>query len=174
MVGKALTLNGQRFTVIGVTAQGFRGTFPVGGPDLWVPFAMYREVLTGLGFEGFNSRRGLIYQAFGRLKDGTSIEQAQAHVDGIGRALAESYPTDNRGRSFALRSLTDGAFPPAFKQQLVLSGSVGMAVVGLVLLIACGNAANLLLARGEHASAGDCRPAVHGREPAATDPAVSD
>src|SRR5262245_2722648 len=70
IVGKALTLNGQRFTVIGVTAQGFRGTVPVGGPDLWVPFAMYREVLTGLGAEGYNSRRGLIYQAFGRLKDG--------------------------------------------------------------------------------------------------------
>ena len=147
IVGKPLTLNGQSFNVIGVTAEGFRGTFPVGGPDLWVPFAMYREVLTGLGAEGYNSRRGLIYQAFARLKDGTSLEQAQANVDGIGRALAESFPTDNRGRSFALRPLAEAAFPPAFKQQLVLSGSLGMAVVGLVLLIACGNVANLLLAR---------------------------
>jgi macrolide transport system ATP-binding/permease protein len=147
IVGRALTLNGQSFTVIGVTAEGFRGTFPVGGPDLWVPFAMYREVLTGLGAEGFNSRRGLIYQAFARLKEGVSLEQAQANVDSIGRGLAEAFPTDNRGRSFALRTLTEAAFPPAFKQQLVLSGSVGMAVVALVLLIACGNVANLLLAR---------------------------
>jgi predicted permease len=147
VVGTSLTLNGQSFNVIGVTAEGFRGTFPVGGPDLWVPFAMYREVLTGLGAEGYNSRRGLIYQGFGRLKDGVTLEQAQANVDGIGRGLAESYPTDNRGRSFALRSLTEAAFPPAFRQQLVLAGGLGMAVVGLVLLIACGNVANLLLAR---------------------------
>jgi predicted permease len=147
IVGQALTLNGQAFNVVGVTAEGFRGTFPVGGPDLWVPFAMYREVLTGLGAEGYNSRRGLIYQAFARLKDGVSLEQAQANVDGIGKALAESFPTDNSGRTFALRSLGEAAFPPAFRQQLVLSGSLGMAVVGLVLLIACGNVANLLLAR---------------------------
>ena len=147
IVGQSVTLNNQSFNVIGVTAEGFRGTFPVGGPDLWVPFAMYREVLTGLGAEGYNSRRGLIYQGFGRLKDGVTLEQAQANVDGIGRGLAESYPTDNRGRSFALRSLTEAAFPPAFRQQLVLAGSLGMAVVGLVLLIACGNVANLLLAR---------------------------
>ena len=90
IVGKALTLNGHNFTVIGVTGEGFRGTFPIGGPDMWVPFAMYREVLTGLGAEGYNSRRGLIYQAFARLKDGVSLEQAQANVDGIGRGLAES------------------------------------------------------------------------------------
>ncbi len=147
IVGKPLTLNGHNFTVIGVAGEGFRGTFPVGGPDLWVPFAMYREVLTGLGAEGYNSRRGLIYQAFARLKDGVSLEQAQANVDGIGRGLAESFPTDNRGRSFALRPLSEGVFPPAFKQQLVLSGSLGMAVVALVLLIACGNVANLQMAR---------------------------
>jgi putative ABC transport system permease protein len=147
IIGKALTLNGHSFTVIGVAGEGFRGTFPVGGPDLWVPFAMYREALTGFGADGYNSRRGLIYQAFGRLKDGVTLEQAQANVDGIGRALAESFPTDNRGRSFALRTLTEAAFPPAFKQQLVLSGSLGMAVVALVLLIACGNVANLQLAR---------------------------
>ena len=147
IVGKTLTLNGHNFTVIGVAGEGFRGTFPIGGPDVWVPFAMYREVLTGLGAEGYNSRRGLIYQAFARLKDGVSLEQAQANVDGIGRGLAESFPTDNRGRSFALRPLSEGVFPPAFKQQLVLSGSLGMAVVALVLLIACGNVANLQLAR---------------------------
>lgn len=72
---------------------------------------MYREVLTGLGLEGYNSRRGLIYQAFARLKEGTSLEQAQANVDSIGRALADNFPTDNRGRSFALRPLAEAASP---------------------------------------------------------------
>jgi predicted permease len=147
IVGQMVTVNGHDFTVIGVTANGFRGTAPVGGPDLWVPFAMHREVLTGLGAELYNSRRGLGYQAFARLRDGVSLEQARSNADAIGKSLAEAFPRDNRGRSFSLRPMSEGAFPPAFKQQLVLSGSLGMAVVGLVLLIACGNVANLLMAR---------------------------
>jgi predicted permease len=147
LIGKNVTLNGQGFTVIGVTAEGFRGTQPVGGPDLWVPSAMHQQVLTGLAAEMYQSRRGLGYQAFARIKDGVTLEQARANADAIGKGLAEQFPTDNRGRSFSLQPMADGNLPPAFKQQLVLSGSLGMAVVGLVLLIACANVANLLMAR---------------------------
>ena len=147
IVGRSIRLNGHDFTVVGVTARGFRGTAPVGGPDLWVPFAMHRELLTGLGAEMYNSRRGLGYQAFARLKDGVTMEQAQANADAIGKALASEFPRDNAGRTFSLRPLAEGALPPAFRQQLVLSGTLGMSIVGLVLLIACGNVANLLMAR---------------------------
>jgi predicted permease len=149
IVGRTISLNGQAFTVVGVTAEGFRGTTPIGGPELWVPWAMYREALTGLGLEGYNSRRGLIYQGVARLKDGVTLEQAQGNVEAIGNALANDFPTDNRGRTLTLRSINDSAFPPAFRRQLTLSGTVGMTVVGLVLLIACGNVANLLLARAQ-------------------------
>jgi predicted permease len=147
LIGQSIRLNGHDFTVIGVTAEGFRGTTPVGGPDLWVPFAMHQEVLTGLGADMYKSRRGLMYQAFARLKDGVSIEQARANADAIGKALAESFPTDNLGRTFGVRPMSEGVIPPAFQQQLVLSGTIGMVVVGLVLLIACANVANLLMAR---------------------------
>ncbi|MGE3885963.1 MAG: ABC transporter permease [Vicinamibacterales bacterium] len=149
LVGQSITLNGHPFTVIGVTADGFRGTNVIGGPDLWVPWAMYREVLTGVGLEGYTSRRGLIYQAVARLRDGVTLEQARANADAIGKALERDFPTDNRGRTFSVRPLTDSVLPPAFRQQLNLSGAVGMTVVGLVLLIACGNVANLLMARAQ-------------------------
>ena len=101
-----LTLNGQSFNVIGVTAEGFRGTFPVGGPDLWVPFAMYREVLTGLGAEGYNSRRGLIYQGV-RPPEGRRVARAGAgerrrHRPGPGRELTR--PTIAAARSRCGRS----------------------------------------------------------------------
>lgn len=147
IVGRQIRLNGHDFTVVGVTAQGFRGTTPVGGPDLWVPFAMHQQLLTGLTAEMYKSRRGLTYQAFGRLKDGVTLEQARANVDAIGKSLEASFPSDNRGRTYTLAPMAEGAMPPAFRQQLVLSGTIGMVVVGLVLLIACGNVANLLLAR---------------------------
>ena len=146
-VGRALTLNGRPFTVIGVTREGFRGTATFGGPELWVPMSMYREVLSGQAVEFYDSRRGLFYEAVGRLKPGVSVQQAQASMQALGKGLEEAFPADFRGRSLAVRSLADGTFPPAFQQQLVLAGSVLMAVVGLVLLIACANVANLLLAR---------------------------
>ncbi len=147
LIGQPITLNGRPFTVIGVTGEGFRGTATLGGPELWVPFSMYREALSGPALEFFTSRRALIFEAVGRLKPGVSLEQAQANVDAIGKGLEEAFPTDFRGRSLAVRPITDGNFPPQFQQQLVLAGSVLMGVVGLVLLIACANVANLLLAR---------------------------
>ena len=51
LIGQAIKLNGHEYTVIGVTGEGFRGTTPVGGPELWVPFAMHQQALTGLGTE---------------------------------------------------------------------------------------------------------------------------
>ena len=147
VVGTPISLNNLNFTVIGVTAEGFRGTFSVGGPDLWVPLAMYRDLLTGIPLEMYNTRRGLGYQAFARLKDGVTLEQARANAEAIANGLAESFPNDNRGRVFELRPLAEATFPPAFKQQLVLSATLCLSIVGLVLLIACGNVANLLLAR---------------------------
>ena len=147
LVGQTIDLNGRAFTVIGVAGEGFRGTTQIGGPALWVPLSMYREVMSGIALEFYNSRRGLGYQVHARLKDGVTVEQANANVAAIGKSLEESFPTDNRGRSFRVRPLIEGTLPPAFQRQLMLSGSVLMAIVGLVLLIACGNVANLLLAR---------------------------
>jgi putative ABC transport system permease protein len=98
ITGKQIRLNGHDFTVVGVTAQGFRGTTPVGGPELWVPFAMNQQLLaSGLPAEQYRSRRGLTYQAFGRLKDGVTLEQARANVDSIGQSLAAAFPNEIAG-----------------------------------------------------------------------------
>src|SRR5918993_1006280 len=59
IVGDTITVNGRAFTVIGVTAEGFRGTNTIGGPELWVPFGVYREVTSGFLFENWDSRRAL-------------------------------------------------------------------------------------------------------------------
>jgi macrolide transport system ATP-binding/permease protein len=147
IIGREIMLNGRSFNVVGVTDEAFRGTFTIGGPALWVPMAMYREVLSGLALEFYNSRRGLGHQVHARLKDGVTLQQARANVAALFKGLEEQYPTDNRGRSATVLSLADGALPPAFRQNLVRAGGLLMAVVGLVLLIACGSVANLLLAR---------------------------
>jgi predicted permease len=147
ILGDTITVNGRAFTVIGVTGEGFRGTTTLGGPEMWVPFGLHREVTTGFTAENWDVRRALILQVNGRLKDGITVDQAQANLQGIAKALEQEFPSDNRDRTVTVVPLAQSTINPGFRENMVLAGGLLMAVVGLVLLIACGNVANLLLAR---------------------------
>jgi predicted permease len=147
LVGKVITLNGQPFTVVGIAPEGFRGTDVVGGPQLWVPSMMHRQVLSGIFLDWYETRRALLFNIFGRLKPGVSIEQAAAELKTIAASLEARFPKDNDKRSVALLPLNDALINPNVQGQAVLAGWVLMAIVGLVLLIACANIANLQLAR---------------------------
>ena len=147
IVGDTITINGRAFTVVGVAGEGFRGTTTLGGPELWVPFGAHREVTSGFVAENWDSRRALLFQVHGRLKDGVTLEQAQAGLQGIARSLEEQFPADNRGRTVTLLPLAQSTVNPGFRENMVMAGGLLMGIVALVLLIACGNVANLLLAR---------------------------
>jgi len=148
IVGKSITLNQQPFTVIGVTPKNFQGTFVGPGPDIWIPDAEHDQVLTGLQKEWFMERRPLIMFAFGRLKPGVTMQQAEANLQTVAAQLAKEYPNDNDGRNVRLLPLAQTTVGPNGRQLFVKAGMMLMTVVGLVLLIACANLANLLLARG--------------------------
>ena len=147
IVQRTITVNGRAFTVLGVAAESFKGTNAIGGPQLWVPFAMYREILSGFALEGWNSRRSLLFNITGRLKPGVSIDEAQANMAAIGSALAQEYPNENGNRTATLVPLAEATINPGFRGVVVNAGGLLMVVVGLVLLVACANVANLLLAR---------------------------
>jgi macrolide transport system ATP-binding/permease protein len=147
IVGKQITLNNQSFTVIGVAPENFRGTFAIGNTDFWVPTAMHDQVLTGIAREWFTSRRAVLFNVVGRLKPGVTKEQAEAAMKAIGARLEREYPNDNEQRSVMLMPLTEAAINPNFRAVFVRAGGLLMTVVALVLLIACANVANLLLAR---------------------------
>ena len=147
IVGKTITLNGQSFTVVGVAPVGFQGINALGGPDLWVPMAMHGQILSGIFAEFFNERRALLFNVIGRLKPGVTIQQAEGALRTIAARLEKEYPEPNKGRSVTLLPMAQATVNPNFRRLFVMAGGLLMTVVGLVLLIACANVANLLLAR---------------------------
>jgi predicted permease len=147
MVGQTVTLNNQAFTVVGVMPQGFKGTNTIGAPALWVPYMTYPVTTAGFFRAGINTRRTLLFNVTGRLKPGTTLAAAESNLRAIGSQLASEFPAENQGRSVSLVPLARATINPAFRNNIVVAGGLLMTIVGLVLLIACANVANLLLAR---------------------------
>jgi len=149
IVGRTITVNGHAFTVLGVMPKAFKGTNAIGAPALWVPYMTYPVTTTGFFRELIEStsRRGLVFNVTGRLKPGVTVQQAEANLKTIARQLEQEYPNDNKGRNVTLVPLAQATINPGFRDNFVMAGGLLMTIVGLVLLIACANVANLLLAR---------------------------
>ena len=136
VLGESLVLDARPYTVIGVMPPRFRGLGD--RADAWIPFVMSNtaEALARRGSRGF--------QTLARLRPGISRTQAQAEMDAISRRLEQAYPDTNEKRGVEIARLDEellGEFRPALRTLMV--------AVAFVLLIACANVANLLLARSE-------------------------
>ncbi|MGA3043933.1 MAG: ABC transporter permease [Bryobacteraceae bacterium] len=136
-LGRTLTLNGVGYTVVGVIPADFRyqsGNFH--DSDVYVPIGQWNDPT-------FHDRRtGMGMDAVGRLKPGVTLQQAQADMDAVAQGLAETYPDADKGVGITLLPLKQDVVGNIQPFLLVL-----LAAVGFVLLIACVNVANLLLAR---------------------------
>jgi predicted permease len=143
IVGQTLKLNSHQFTVIGVAPDGFIGTEVAYAPELFVPMAMAHEVEPNTNW--LESRGDDNMFVVGRLKPGVTSAQAESALAVITQQLGKEYPHDNEGRG--VRLLTPGLFIPDIRNSVVSFSGVLMGVVALVLLLACVNLANLLLAR---------------------------
>jgi predicted permease len=145
VVGRTLSINATPFTVVGVTPPGFTGVTIGVQPDLWAPMAMNRQVRRDINWYG--ERRGLFLFALARLEPGATLSGAQAAVATVGERLARDFPAENEGRSFRLVPFSESTLFPGLREAARAATGMLMVVVGLVLLIACANVANLLLAR---------------------------
>ena len=145
VVGKTVRLNNREYQVIGVTPEYFIGSKFALALDFWTPMSMAEDLRRNP--EILKERGSHWMNIVGRLKPGVSISQASAEMAAISTRLNQAYP-DNRASSTQAKVLTevDGRFEEmgtVFKS----AGAIAMAIVGLILLIACANVANLMLAR---------------------------
>ena len=148
ILGKSIVLNNIPFSVIGVGPDGFKGTATLAGADvIWVPLGMRDQLIAGQLKTLSTNRRFRWISMLGRLKPGVTMDQARTGLKVVATSLAEAYPDANLGRTIEVSSVSDSALGINDRSQFVKTGTVLMAVVGLVLLIACVNLANLLLAQ---------------------------
>ncbi len=142
LVGKEITINGSRFDVVGIAPEGFGGTVIIFTPEIWVPTMMAKQVEPGSNW--LDSPTNGVLFALGRLKAGVTEAQAAQSLDALTASLVSVYP-HIEGQTMVLSP--PGLVIPALRNGTLAFSFVLMAAVGLVLLIACTNLANMLLAR---------------------------
>jgi putative ABC transport system permease protein len=131
IIGRVVTINGKRVTIVGVMPKGWR--FPEAS-DLWMPLQVE---------EKDNPRGHFEYECFAKMKRGVSIEQVRAELQAIAARIAADHPQTNTGGSVRVKYFREEAVKDSRTLTLLLMGAVLF-----VHLIACVNVANLLLARG--------------------------
>jgi predicted permease len=144
IVGKTIYLNGQPFTVIGVMPESFLGSTFYLRYAFWAPLMMAQQF--GRRAEWQTDRSYAIFNLYGRLKPGLTMAQAETDLNLVVEALGQRYPKENADTKIQLTTELDSRYTGATKV-IKYGGFLALCVSGLVLLLACANVANLMLAR---------------------------
>src|SRR6267378_4401102 len=153
MLGSQVLINGRAFTIVGIAPKGFVGTMQVLSPEVWLPISVYDQVAND--FESDNKttiddRKGTQLRVMGRLKPGMTATAAKPALEGLAANLEKAYPVEQKDQTFLAERVSRNTVsnrPGADSGiKAIAPLLLGMAVV--VLLVACLNLANMLLARG--------------------------
>jgi predicted permease len=143
VVDSDVLINGRKFKVIGVAPAGFKGTEVIYTPEIFVPFAMQKWIEPENDYLDNRGESNMF--AVGRLKSGVTAQQAEASLNLLAAQLAKDFPNDNEG--LRIQIVPPGFILPQLRNAMLGVSATLMGLVALVLLIACVNLANLLLAR---------------------------
>jgi predicted permease len=153
LLGTTIKINAVDFTVVGIAPRGFTGTMALITPEMWLPMGMFDVVVTDIfknGPGGLADRALTPLVVAGRLRPGVTLETANAHLDVLSRQLERAYPAENERQQLTVNPLPrlgTSTSPSSDRQPAIAAGFL-MAISSVVLLIACLNVANMLLARG--------------------------
>jgi macrolide transport system ATP-binding/permease protein len=142
LAGKTLRLNGKPYDIIGVMNPKFGGTFAAARIDAWVPLLISESMM---GSEWQKDRNKITVHMLGRLKEGVTLEQADAELATVAAQLEKTYPETNRGKKILTATAT--LLHGNLRKGATIFFAVVMVLMGIVLFIACSNLASLLVTR---------------------------
>src|SRR3954471_3478671 len=153
LVGQSFQINGRPFTIIGVMPKGFTGLTSVFSPELWLPLGVYDEIAndsSGLRSDTLADRRLEKLIVVGRLNPGLSAAAADPALKGLAANLEAAFPIEQKNQTFMTAPLLafGTSTNPSDNRPIVTIGVLLSGMAGVVLLVACLNLANMLLARG--------------------------
>lgn len=149
VVGRTVRLNGSPYTVVGVAPEAFTGSMPVLVTGFYAPLMMTNHLMGSLTNDQLDHRGSRSMFVKARLRAGVTVEQANVALASLAAGLAEAHPRYNEARTMTALPSGDVALHPLVDRALKPVAALLLAVVGLVLLIACANLASFLLARAE-------------------------
>jgi predicted permease len=145
-VGRTVTVNGHPFTIVGVAPQGFRGTITFVTPAVYIPVS--QMAVEGMSADALNGWKNRMFQTFGRMRPGVSLEQASATLSVFARSLARLHPAEEKDIAMAASSELDQRVPLGDGgATMKIMSALFLLLAAMVLLLACVNVANLVLVR---------------------------
>jgi predicted permease len=153
VLGRTVRLNARDYTIVGVAPEGFSGTMALVAPEFWLPLGVYARVTDEMFRDGSSRLSDAGNHALmmvGRLRAGLDVDRARPIVEGLSTSFAASDPVANKDHGLVIDRLsrTSISTRPQDDSELVVLSAMLMGMASLVLLIACLNLTNMLLARG--------------------------
>ena len=153
LLGSPILINGHPFTIIGIMPEGFTGTMHIFSAEVWLPLGVYDQIAND--FEAgtkysLGDRAGQQLLILGRLKPGVTAAAAAPALKGLAANLEKAFPVEQKDQTFITSPLSRFATSnsPDHDAQVSMLGTLLLSMAAVVLLVACLNLANMLLARG--------------------------
>src|SRR2546423_1514222 len=152
LLGSQLLINGRSFTIVGVTPKGFVGTMQILSPEVWLPMSVYDQVANDFESGGkttIEDRKGTQLRIMGRLKSGMTATTARPALEGLAANLEKAYPVEQKNQTFLAARVSRNSISnnPAAESGIKVIAPLLLGMTVVVLLVACLNLANMLLAR---------------------------
>jgi predicted permease len=153
LLGREILINGRPFTIVGIMPEGFTGTESVFSREAWLPLGVYDEIMSDQGAarsSSLSARGSDRLMLIGRLQPGVTAAAAQPALKGLAANLEAAFPVEQKDQTFMTAPLNKfgTSTAPSENDPIPTIGALLSAMAGVVLLVACLNLANMLLARG--------------------------